>query len=197
MKSVKAALLKAKTTHGDPDMALLCLRTTPIDHKLPSPAELFLGRALQDNLPTKIPGDALNEVVAPRLEERQELQKCYRDRSARQLPELKPRPKVCIQDQSTLKWKPAEVREKCAGVVRSYAVTTPTGREMRRTRTHIRLAPQNNIEIKPDTDEQPVVQAATNPTVVSVHPEYQTAALPDGYVTWSGRISKPPERLDI
>ena len=35
VKSVKAALLKAKTTHGDPDMALLCLRTTPIDHKLP------------------------------------------------------------------------------------------------------------------------------------------------------------------
>ena len=32
-KSVKAALVKAKTTHRDPDMALLYLRTTPIDHK--------------------------------------------------------------------------------------------------------------------------------------------------------------------
>ena len=55
-------------------MALLCFETTPIDHKPPSPAEL-LGRAIQDNLPRQIPGDALNEVVAPRLEERQELQK--------------------------------------------------------------------------------------------------------------------------
>ncbi|XP_020606658.1 uncharacterized protein K02A2.6-like [Orbicella faveolata] len=59
VKSVKAALLKAKTTHRDPDMALLCLRTTPTDHKLPSPAELLLGRAIQDNLPRKIPRDAL------------------------------------------------------------------------------------------------------------------------------------------
>ena len=82
VKSVKAAL-KTKTTHRgsrfkvhrDPDMALLCLRTTHIDHKLPSPAELPLGCAVQDNLPRKIPRDALNEVVAPRLEERQELQK--------------------------------------------------------------------------------------------------------------------------
>ena len=98
VKSVKAALRKAKNTHSDPDMALLCLRTTPIDHKLPSPAELLLGRAIQDNLPRKIPRDALNEVVTPRLEERQELQKFYHDRSARQLPALTPGQRVSIQD---------------------------------------------------------------------------------------------------
>jgi len=68
VKSVKAALLKAKTTRRDPDMALIYLRTTPIDHKLPSPAELLLGRAIQDDLPRKIPRDVLSEVVAPRLE---------------------------------------------------------------------------------------------------------------------------------
>ena len=142
VKSVKAALLKAKTTYSDPDMALLCLRTTPIDHRLPSPAELLLGRAIQDNLPRKIPRDALNEVVAPRLEERQEMQKFYHDRSARQLPTLTPGQRVSIRDQSTLKWKPAELREKLAGVPRSYTVSTPTGRELRRTRTHIRLGPR-------------------------------------------------------
>jgi len=103
VKSVKAALLKAKTSHRDPDMALLCLRSTPIDHKLPSPAELLLGRAIQDNLPRKIPIDALNEVVTPRLEERQDLQKFYHERPARQLPELTPGQKVCIQEQSALK----------------------------------------------------------------------------------------------
>lgn len=66
--SLKVAPLKAKTTHRDPDMAFLCLRTTPIDHKLPSPAKLLLVRAIPDNLPRKIPRDALNEAVAPRLE---------------------------------------------------------------------------------------------------------------------------------
>jgi len=81
-----------------------------------SPAELLLGQAIEDNLPRKIPRDALKEVVAPRLEERQELQKVYHDRSTRQLPELTPRQRQSIQDQSTLKWKPAKVREKFAGV---------------------------------------------------------------------------------
>ena len=96
VKSDKAALLKAKTTHRDPVMVFLCRRTTPIDHKLPSPAELLLGRAIQDNLLGRIPRDALNEVDAPRLEERQELQKFYHDRYARQLPELRPGQRVCI-----------------------------------------------------------------------------------------------------
>lgn len=119
VKSVKAALLKAKTTQGDPDMVFLCLRTTPIEHKLPSPAVLLLGQGIQDNLPRKILRDALNEVVAPRLEERQELQKYNHDGSARQLPELTPGQRVTTQDQTTLKWKPAEVKEKLAGVLRS------------------------------------------------------------------------------
>ena len=35
LRSVKAALLKAKTTQREPDMALQCLRTPPIDLKLP------------------------------------------------------------------------------------------------------------------------------------------------------------------
>jgi len=96
--SVKAAPLKAKTTHRDPDMAFLCLRTRPIDHKLPSPAKLLLGRAITDNLPRKIPRDALKEAVAPRLEDRQELQKLYYDRSARQVPELTPGQRVSTQD---------------------------------------------------------------------------------------------------
>ena len=37
--SVKTALLKAKTTQGNLDIDFLYLRTTPIDHKLPSPAD--------------------------------------------------------------------------------------------------------------------------------------------------------------
>lgn len=36
---------QGKMTQADPDMALLCLRVTPINHKLPSPAELLLGQS--------------------------------------------------------------------------------------------------------------------------------------------------------
>ena len=74
VKSVKAALLKVKTTYRDPYMTFLCLRATPTDHKLPSLAERLLGRVIQDNLGRKIPRDAFQEVVTPRLKERYELQ---------------------------------------------------------------------------------------------------------------------------
>ena len=94
--SVKTILLKAKTR--DPDIGLLCLRATPINHKLSSSAELLLALPIQYNLPEKIPRDASNEAIDPRLEERHELQRYYHDRSARPFPEPAPGQKV------TMKW---------------------------------------------------------------------------------------------
>ena len=196
VKSVKTILLKAKTQ--DPDMGLLCLRATPIDHKLPSPAELLLGRPIQDNLPKRIPRDASNEAVGPRLEERQELQRYYHDRSARQLPELAPGQKVTIQDPTTLKWKPAEVKERLTAVPRSYMVTTPAGGELRRTRTHIREVPQSNQEVKSDLGGQ-IVSCAPSSAATGIQdtPWNQVLTGPGSYVTRSGRVIKPPERLDM
>ena len=63
--SVKAAYLRAKNTRRDPHMALLYLITTTTGPKLPSPAELLLGRVIQNNLPRTTPG-----VVTSRLTER-------------------------------------------------------------------------------------------------------------------------------
>ena len=57
VKSIKGALKKAKRSNSDPNIALLFLRATPVDSKLPSPAELPLGRQVQDNLPRKILSD--------------------------------------------------------------------------------------------------------------------------------------------
>ena len=48
---VKNALAKADKSGFDLGLALLCLRSTPIDGKSKSPAELLFGRQLQDNLP--------------------------------------------------------------------------------------------------------------------------------------------------
>ena len=196
VKSVKTILLKAKT--HDPDMGLLCLRATPIDHKLPSPAELLLGRPIQDNLPKKIPRDSSNEAVDPRLEERQELQKFYHDRSARQLPELVPGQKVTIQDPATLKWKAAEVEERLSAVLHSYMVTTPAEGKLRRTRTHIREAPQSNQEVKPDLGG-PIVSCAPSGATDDLQdtPGNQVMFDPSSYLTRSGRVVKPPERLDM
>ena len=135
-------------------MSPLCLRTTPVYHKLPSPAELLLGHPIQDNLQRKILRDPSSEDVISRLIERQHLQKHYCDRSAKSLLELAPGQRITIQDPESLTWKPAEVKERLVGTPRSYAVTTATGKELRRNRAHIREAHQENRAVEPDWHEQ-------------------------------------------
>ena len=49
---VKKTLQKAYEAREDPVIALLCLRTTPIETGLPSPAELLFGRKIHSNVPT-------------------------------------------------------------------------------------------------------------------------------------------------
>ena len=47
---VKTTLIKAKHDKVDPDMSLLCLRTTPISEKIDSPMELLTSRKARANL---------------------------------------------------------------------------------------------------------------------------------------------------
>ncbi|XP_047484153.1 uncharacterized protein K02A2.6-like [Penaeus chinensis] len=47
IQTVKNTIDKAKRSNKDPEMALLTLRTTPLDSKLPSPAELLIGRKMR------------------------------------------------------------------------------------------------------------------------------------------------------
>ena len=54
VQTVMSALRKAKADGLDPELALLCLRSTPIDNKLPSPAEMLYTRKIQENLPVKV-----------------------------------------------------------------------------------------------------------------------------------------------
>ena len=75
VKTTKRTMKKAKATKSDQFMALLCLRATPIDNDLPSPAELLLGRPIQDNLPKKTSKAATNKEVTNRLSQRQAAQK--------------------------------------------------------------------------------------------------------------------------
>ena len=51
VQTVKDLLHKCKESGKDPHLAMLCLRSTPLGHDLPSPAELLNGRVYQTNLP--------------------------------------------------------------------------------------------------------------------------------------------------
>ena len=90
-------------------MALLCYRLTPLNSKLPSPAELMNSRHYRTLLPTCT-------ILKPQEEERKELinlkqkQEHYYNRSAQVLPELQPNTKVHVQLQlQSRDWKPATV----------------------------------------------------------------------------------------
>lgn len=54
VQTVKHTLDKAKKSGQDPHMSLPCLRSTPVDSQLPSPAELLYQRKLQSNLPIRV-----------------------------------------------------------------------------------------------------------------------------------------------
>ena len=83
----KDTLMKAHQSGQDPDMALLCYRSTPINSKLPSPAELMNSRRYRTLLPTRT-------MLKSREGEREELlnlkqnQEYYYNRTAQILPEL-------------------------------------------------------------------------------------------------------------
>ncbi|KAK2547908.1 hypothetical protein P5673_031994 [Acropora cervicornis] len=61
VKIVKRVLKKAPRSNSDPNIALLCLRSTPIDNKLQFPAELLLRRQIQGDLPRKIESNHMSD----------------------------------------------------------------------------------------------------------------------------------------
>ena len=145
------------------------------------------------------PRDPSSEEVTSRLIERQQLQKHYYDRSAKPLPEVAPGQRITIQDPASLKWKPAEVKERLVGTPRSYAVTTVTGRELRRNRALIREAHQDSRAVEPDWNEQSSSKGSPSlHSSSSLNPlRIETITLQDTYTSRSGRLIKPPERLDL
>lgn len=164
IQTVKLTLKKAQQSNTDPYTALLCLRTTPVDNVLASPAELLNRRKLNSNLPVRIHNDAPDKgVTQNRLKERQETQKAYHDTPGiRELPPLLIGQHVNVQDQTSGKWTQAVVKNICPEP-RSYMVQTPNGSVLRRNRNHLR-------EIQP---EKKRVRFADTPRTQTYTPRMQ------------------------
>ena len=120
---------------------MLCLRTTPINYNVPSPAELLNNRMLRSNLIAKVstPTFSNTDHIRKELKHRQDMQKMYHDRTAHDLPPLVPGQDVHILDNQTGKWKPATITSRCAEP-RSYILQLPDGSSKRRNRVQIRAA---------------------------------------------------------
>ena len=52
VRTVKDTLTKCLKAGNDPELALLCLRTTPVSANIPSPIEIMTGRKAKANLPS-------------------------------------------------------------------------------------------------------------------------------------------------
>jgi transposase InsO family protein len=203
IQTVKRAFMKAKDSGTDMNAALLCIRTTPIDNQLPSPAELLYGRKIKGNVPV-IPQNNLHnkDNIYERLQERQDKQKQYFDQHAKDLPPLQPGQAVRIQDHVTGKWTPAKVINKCPEP-RSYTVKTDGGAILRRNRKHIQYvqdAKRENQDAKRENQDAKREKSVrfnldTNPSV-NQNVSRSTPAQNTPH-TQSGRLVKKPEKLNL
>ena len=114
---------------------MLCLRTTPIDHNLPSPCELLKGRRYKSNLPAI--SSWSNGNVTAFLQRRQDKYKSYHDRTAKELAPLSPQQTVRVLNPIRKTWDMAKVTNK-ASTSRSYNILTARGTAYRRNRQHLR-----------------------------------------------------------
>nr|XP_037273195.1 uncharacterized protein LOC119165108 [Rhipicephalus microplus] len=122
--------------------ALLEWRNTPRDDVLQSPVQRLMGRQTRTLLPVPTshlePRTIPPKVVQGHLQEIRQRQRTYYNRGSRTLPPVKPGQQVTVYDTNQRTWAPA-VFIRPFGETRSAIVKTEDGRELRRTREHLRL----------------------------------------------------------
>lgn len=125
-------------SHQDISKGLLILRNSPLNCGL-SPAELSMGRQLDDNLP-KFHNPRPKTAKRNLLQEREKSKRLHdKHISARTTSKeaFAPGMRVAIQDHQTKEWTIRGKILRKAGT-RSFAIITDGKKELRRTQTHIR-----------------------------------------------------------
>ena len=124
-------------------MSLLCYRSTPIDHVIPSP------EAVQQSSHKRHKQNARKEGIQESLLHRQLLQKKQHDH-ANDLSNFNTGQLTRLQEQDTRKWTPAIVRQACTEP-RSYIIEIPTGQVLRRNRRHLKedVSNSNKTDVSP------------------------------------------------
>ncbi|KAJ0005960.1 hypothetical protein NQD34_015854 [Periophthalmus magnuspinnatus] len=136
VRHIKSIVKKTLKIGGNLQKALLQIRATPIDSKLPSPAELIFGRPITTLLPSRT--DPGREEHRLQLEQRTADMTEHHDRNSRkELPPLHPGQHVTVLNKERGTWHPATIVEK-SSEPRSYIVQTPNGNQIRRYRSHLR-----------------------------------------------------------
>uniref|UniRef100_A0A8C9R468 Integrase catalytic domain-containing protein n=1 Tax=Scleropages formosus TaxID=113540 RepID=A0A8C9R468_SCLFO len=154
IRTVKSCIKKCIKARVSISQALLNIRATPVDNKLPSLAEMLFGRTIATLLPSR-KGDA-DDNVKHRLMQRNATMKHQYDAHARKdpLPPLYQGQEVRVLDDSTKTWTPGKVITQCPEP-RSYVVETSSGASLRRNGRHLREAhpPPSSTTSQSDTPQ--------------------------------------------
>ena len=154
VQTVKKVIQKSTKADEDVYLALLRLKTNPVDTGIPSPAEIMFKRCIGDTIPSYSKSD--QEELAEKLKIRQDKQKTNFDRRAKDLPPLVPGTKITVRNHRTGLWEPAIV-ERTTENPRSYIVTNEkTGQTVRRNRKRLRDTMPKTENIKPSRPESTI-----------------------------------------
>ena len=220
VQTIKQLLKKSIRSGSDFELALLHWRATPINSKIPSPAQLLLGRRVKSTIISKVENSLSDkEEIRNQLIQRQQAQKMYFDRHAlkQDLPPLYRGQHVRLQHPTSGSWEPATIQS-TTDDPRSYIVHQANGQVVRRNRQHIRetpiatptVMPAVTPVLTPDTASAVTSTALQNPVSNSgatLIPEAERENIPKPatpirgpenatrHSTRSGRISKPPQRF--
>ena len=189
-------ILKKRDEEGeDPYLGLLSYRTRPVSSTLKSPAELLNNCKFRTTLPMskRVSVSDTTSKTKVELYQRQKLQAFYYNKTAGPtLQLLQPGQPINIYDNHTQRWEQGTV-VRPAKEPRSFIVqNNRTEGVYRCTRSQLKPRP----EVRDDSTKETPPTAAETAAV----PQDSSATSPqDGqaYTTRSGRISKPPDRLDI
>ena len=125
VQTMKASLIKTMQEGEDVDLVLLTYKTTPLSHRLPSPAELLNSRKYKTLLPTCIVPTRLQESYRQIMDQGKQIQAQLYNRNTRVLPRLKQSQKVVEQlDPDKNIWTLAEIIQCPTYDGRSYSLQT-------------------------------------------------------------------------
>ena len=123
VQTMKASLLKTIEEGEDVNLALLTYKTMPLNHSLPSPAELLSSRKYKTLLPTWILPTRLQESYRQIMDKGKQMQAQLYDKNTRVLPRLEQSQKVVVQlDPNKNIWTPAKTIQCPTPDGRSYSL---------------------------------------------------------------------------
>ena len=174
VQTIKKLLIKCSQDRSDPLLALLQLRTTPIDSRTPSPSELLQKWKLHTTLPVNIMPPPNREAMRASLQAMQRFS--HHDAHAKEMIDLIQRQPVWVQDPHTRTWYEGTIVSK-AETPRLYIVQMKSG-IVRRNRIHLKerrlptVKDQKVVRLQVKPKEVPkvsVIQESVNkPSVVKV-----------------------------